>query len=154
MIHNISICAGVQGHKAISTTLNYGKSSGLTLFRYVFLKTHNPTSLRIIWIILHMIMICSLNQIVHRAEWIGLDWIYCRVWCFHRKFVKMGIVLRGKHLWVNLPTLLAPLPRKDWQEKLRMDFFLTVKETLVVGLAQRAIICIFFDWFPNVSFCI
>jgi len=123
MIHNITICAGVQGRKAISTSLNYGKSSGLTLFRYVFLKTHNPTSLRIIWIILHMIMICSLNQIVHRAEWIGLDWIYCRVWCFHRKFVKMGIVLRGKHLWVNLPTLLAPLPRKDRQEKLRMDFF-------------------------------
>ena len=132
MIHNISICAEVQGRIAISTSLNYGKSSGLTLFRHVFLKTHNPTSLRIIWIILHMIMICSLNQMVYSAEWI----------------CENGHCPSRKTSLSKFAHLVSAFSKERLTGKFKNGFFLTLKETLVVKLAQRAIIYIFFDWFP------
>ena len=41
--------------------------------------------------------------------------------------------------------LVSAFTKERLTGKIENGFFLTVKETLVVGLAQRAIICIFFD---------
>lgn len=50
--------------------------------------------------------------------------------------------------------LVSAFSKERLTGKFKNGFFLTLKETLVVKLAQRAIIYIFFDWFPNVSFCL